>query len=92
MNATAWLQARAIELAASLCTAGVLIAGLAVGIPFLRARIPETLLYSVCCVAAVVLRAGIDLAVRGLSVAARGLHSQPIVIPALSGYPTGMVE
>src|SRR5919197_1209688 len=48
----AWLKARGIELAAALCTAGVLIGGLALGVPFLRARILETFLYSFCCVSA----------------------------------------
>ena len=57
MTVTAWLKARGVELGASLCTAGVLIAGLAVGVPFLRDRIPETFLYSFCCVSAVLLRA-----------------------------------
>ena len=66
MSATAWLQARSVELGASLCTAGILIAGLALGVPFLRARIPEVFLYSFCCVSAVLLRAAIDLAVRAV--------------------------
>jgi hypothetical protein len=65
MSVIGWLKARSVELGASLCTAGVLMAGLAIGVPFLRARIAETFLYSFCCVAAVVLRALIDLAVRG---------------------------
>ena len=64
MTVSLWLKARAVELGASLCTAGILIAGLAAGVPFLRARIPETFLYGFCCVAAVVLRAAIDLALR----------------------------
>jgi hypothetical protein len=64
MTVTDWLKARCVELGASLCTAGVLIAGLAIGVPFLRDRIPETFLYSFCCVSAVLLRAAIDLAVR----------------------------
>ena len=63
MNVSGWLKARSVELGASLCTAAVLIAGLAIGVPFLRARIPETILYSFCCVSAVLLRAAIDLAV-----------------------------
>ena len=71
MTVSAWLKARSVELGASLCTAGVLFAGLAVGVPFLRERIPETFLYSFCCVTAVVLRALIDLALRGSVFAAR---------------------
>jgi len=71
MTVNLWLKARGVELGASLFTAGVLIGGLAVGVPFLRARIPETFLYSFCCVAAVFLRAAIDLAVRGAVFAAR---------------------
>ncbi len=65
VTVTGWLKARLVELGASLCTAGVLIAALAVGVPFLRERIPETFLYSFCCVTAVLLRTFIDLAVRG---------------------------
>jgi fucose permease len=65
MTVIGWLKARFVELVASLCTAGVLMSGLVIGVPFLRARIAETFLYSFCCVSAVLLRAAIDLAVRG---------------------------
>ena len=75
MTVKAWLAVRSVELGASLCTAGVLIAGLAVGVPFLRQRIPETLLYSFCCVSAVLLRAAIDLAIRGATLAARAIRT-----------------
>src|SRR5437773_11140913 len=71
MSAIEWLRIRAVELGASLCTAAILIGGLAVGVPSLRARIPEVFLYSFCCVRAVVLRAGIDLAVRLVLLGAR---------------------
>jgi hypothetical protein len=74
MTVTGWVKARSVELAASLCTAGLLIAGLALGVPFLRARIPETFLYSFCCVSAVLLRAAIDLMVRGTAFAARSIR------------------
>ena len=74
MSISAWLKARLVELGASLCTAGVLIAGLAIGVPFLRERIPETFLYSFCCVAAVLLRAAIDLLVRGTVLATRSIR------------------
>jgi hypothetical protein len=77
MTVSDWLKARSVELGASLCTAGVLIAGLAIGVPFLRARIPETFLYSFCCVSAVLLRAVIDLAVRASVLAARSLRPAP---------------
>ena len=74
MTITGWLKARSVELGAALCTAAVLIAGLAVGVPFLRARIPEVFLYSLCCVTAVLFRAVIDLAVRATVFAARSLR------------------
>ena len=87
MSVSAWLKARSVELGASLCTAAVLIAGLAIGVPFLRARIPETFLYSFCCVSAVFLRATIDLAVRGTALAARALRPAPRVAARLE--PSG---
>ena len=74
MAVTAWLKARSVELGAALCTAAVLIGGLAIGVPFLLDRIPETILYSVCCVTAVLLRAVLDLAVRGTVLAARSVR------------------
>jgi hypothetical protein len=80
MSVTAWLKARGVELGASLCTAAILIAGLAIGVPFLRERIPETFLYSFCCVSAVLLRAVLDLAVRGTVRVARTAHG-PARIP-----------
>jgi len=80
MTVSDWLKARAVELGASLCTAAVLIGGLAIGVPFLLERIPEVFLYSFCCVAAVLLRAVIDLAVRAALLAARG--TRPATAPA----------
>ena len=74
MTVTGWVKARSVELGASLCTAGILIAGLALGVPFLRERIPETFLYSFCCVSAVILLAAIDLAVRGTALAVRRIR------------------
>ena len=88
----AWLRARAVELGAALCTAGVLIGGLALGVPFLRARIPETFLYSFCCVSAVLLRAVLDLGVRAAVLGVRRARAVHIVIPSLSRYPAGMVR
>ena len=83
MTVTGWLKARSVELGASLCTAGVLVAGLAVGVPFLRERIAETFLYSFCCVAAVLLRAVIDLAVRGSALAAHTIRPASAVAARL---------
>ena len=74
MSVTAWLKARLVELGASLCTAGVLIAGLLMGVPFLRERIPETIFYSVCCISAVLIRAAIDLLVRAALLAAHTIR------------------
>jgi hypothetical protein len=88
MNVRIWLRERLVELGASLCTAGVLIAGLAIGVPFLRERIAETFLYSFCCVSAVLLRAGLDLAARVILRAARAVHAQaPMRVPALGPSP-----
>jgi hypothetical protein len=92
MDAATWLRTRAVELGAAVSTAAVLIAGLAVGVPFLRARIPEVFLYSFCCVSAVFVRAVLDLSLRSVVFAARQFRSHPIVIPALSRYPAGMVR
>jgi len=92
MSVTEWLRARAVELGASLCTAAILIAGLAVGVPFLRARIPEVFLYSFCCVSAVLVRAGLDLAVRALMLGARALQGANILISPLSRSPGEMVR
>jgi len=82
MTVRAWLAARSIELAASLCTAAVLIGGLAIGVPFLLDRIPEVFLYSFCCVSAVFLRAAIDLAVRASLIATHGIRRTPAPAPA----------
>jgi hypothetical protein len=88
MTVTSWLKARGVELGASLCTAGILIAGLAIGVPFLRARIPETFLYSFCCVAAVLLRALLDLTVRATVRAAQSIRP-PERVPVPSLGPSG---
>ncbi|HXN03963.1 MAG TPA: hypothetical protein VN895_03925 [Candidatus Acidoferrum sp.] len=88
MNVSIWLRERLVELGASLCTAGVLIAGLAIGVPFLRERIAETFLYSFCCVSAVLLRAVLDLTVRVTVRAARAVYAAaPIPEPALDPSP-----
>ena len=87
MTVGSWLRARLVELAAALATAAVLIAGLAIGVPFLRSRIPETFLYSFCCVNAVLLRAVLDLGVRSVMYAAHRVGPRHFVIPAVSRYP-----
>jgi hypothetical protein len=93
-----WLKARAVELGASLCTAGLLIGGLAAGVPFLRARIPETMLYSLCCVAAVILRAGLDVVGQATIRAAQAVRAAPavrpvpVVIAPLSRYRMGVLR
>ena len=88
MTVKAWIAARSVELGASLCTAALLIGGLAIGVPFLLDRIPEVFLYSFCCVSAVFLRAAIDLALRATMLAARGMRWAPARVrlePALTG-------
>jgi hypothetical protein len=92
MTPLTWLKARAVELGAALCTASVLIGGLAVGVPFLRARIPEVFLYSFCCIAAVFVRAMLDLAVRGAVLAIRRTGVSNILIPPISRYPARVVR
>jgi hypothetical protein len=88
MTVNIWVRERFVELGASLCTAAVLIAGLAIGVPFLRERIAETFLYSFCCVSAVLLRAMIDLTVRGAVRAARTIYAAiPLPVPNLG--PSG---
>ncbi len=77
MTVNAWVTARSVELGAALCTAAILIGGLAIGVPFLLERIPEVFLYSFCCVTAVLLRAAIDLAVRASVLAVRRIRPAP---------------
>jgi len=77
MTVNAWVKARAVELGAALCTAAILIGGLAIGVPFLLERIPEVFLYSFCCVTAVLLRATIDLALRASLLALHGIRPAP---------------
>ncbi len=88
MSVSIWLKERLVELGASLCTAGILIAGLAIGVPFLRERIAETFLYGFCCVSAVLLRAILDLTVRGTVWAMRTVSAAaPLPVPTLG--PSG---
>jgi hypothetical protein len=88
MTVAAWSKARGVELGASLCTAGILMAALAVGVPFLRDRIAETFLYSFCCVIAVLLRAILDLTARGVVRVARTVYAAaPLPVPTLGPSP-----
>jgi len=66
MGVREWLAMRGIELLAAICVAGILIGGVAAGVPFLRSRIAEVILYSVACVAAVLLRSALDLVGQGI--------------------------
>jgi len=81
MTVNAWVRARAVELGAALCTAAVLIGGIAMGVPFLLERVPEVFLYSFCCVTAVLLRAAIDLAVRASVLAIHRIRPAPAPAP-----------
>jgi hypothetical protein len=88
MSVSLWLKDRLVELGASLCTAGVLLGGLAIGVPFLRARIAETFLYGFCCVSAVLLRAVLVLTARGAVWAVRTVYAtEPLPVPTLG--PSG---
>lgn len=73
MGVRQWAELRLVEMLASSCAVALLIAGLAAGLPFLRERIAEVFLYSVCCLSAVVLHAAIDLGFRSARCLARGL-------------------
>lgn len=66
MTARDWLAMRGVELLAALFVAGLLIGGLAAGVPLLRSRIPEVMLYSAACVAAVILRSVLDVLALGI--------------------------
>ena len=57
---------RGVELLAAIFVAAILIGGLAAGVPFLGSRIAEVILYSVACVAAVILRSALDLVAQGI--------------------------
>lgn len=80
MSAAEWLRLRAVELAAAGATASLLVGGLAAGVPFLLDRIPEVFLYSFCCLAAVLLHAVLDLALRAGRALVRRLS--PRAVPA----------
>ena len=64
MGTREWLQRRGVELLAALTTASILLGGVAAGVPFLRERVAEALIYSFCCVSAVVVRGLLDLLAR----------------------------
>jgi len=60
----AMLRRRGVELLSALTTGGILLGGVAAGVPFLRERAAEAIIYSLCCVFAVVLRGLLDLFAR----------------------------
>src|SRR5256886_11625697 len=62
MTVNAWLKARAVELGAALCTATILIGGLAICVPFLVQCLPDGFLSSLRCETAALLLATIYLA------------------------------
>ena len=65
MDTREWLHRRGVELLAAFTTAAILVGGVAAGVPFLRERVAEALIYSFCCVGAVVVRGLLDMLVRG---------------------------
>lgn len=83
MSAREWLAIRGIELLAALFVALVLILGLVAGVPILRLRIAEVILYGVACVAAVILRSALDLAAHGILWLAGlvGVATRPPAVP-----------
>jgi hypothetical protein len=83
MSAREWVEVRVVELLASLFAVSLLIGGLLAGLPFLKERIAEVLLYSVCCVSAVFMHAILDLAFRGARRAVRVMIPTPAAEPAL---------
>ena len=86
MSVREWAELRLVEMLASTCAVALLIAGLAAGLPFLRERIAEVFLYSVCCLSAVVLHAAIDLGFRCVGCLARAVATPaPTVTPAPAG-------
>ncbi len=81
MSAREWIEVRTIELLAALFAVGLLIGGLAAGVPFLVARIPEVFLYSICCLSAVFLHAALDLSFRSARLLVRALAPAPARAP-----------
>jgi hypothetical protein len=77
MTIGVWLRLRGIEFLAAVCAAALLIGGAAAGLPYLRARAAEVFIYGFCCLAAVLLRAVIDLAIRGSLVIVHAVHRAP---------------
>ena len=91
MTTVEWLRLRGVELGAAGAAAGLLIGGLAAGVPFLLDRIPEVFFYSFSCIAAVVLHAALDLGLRGLRAVGRRLRPARRALPA-RGYITTMLS
>ena len=80
MTLREWLQLRAVEMLAALCTAGALVGGLALGVPFLRNRVAEVFLYGFCCVLAVMIRILADVVLGALQLVRRVRF--PLLSPA----------
>jgi len=91
MTVAEWLRLRGIELAAAGATAALLVGGLAAGVPFLLDRIPEVFLYSFCCLAAVLVHALLDLALRAGRVLVRRPDRIPSAVPE-PGYVTSVLS
>jgi hypothetical protein len=89
MTAWEWVQIRGAELLAAAATAGLLVGGVWVGIPFLRERIAEVFLYSFCCVTATVVHTVWDLAMRcgAWLVFTAGATAAPRVMPKVVATP-----
>ena len=83
MTLREWLQLRAVEMLAALCTAGALVGGLALGVPLLRNRVAEVFLYSFCCLAAVLIRILADVVIGAVQLVRRTVRL-PLRSPARS--------
>jgi hypothetical protein len=83
MSAREWVEVRVVELLASLFAVSLLIGGLLAGLPFLRERIAEVLLYSTCCISAVFMHAALDLSFRGARRLVRAMIPAPAADPVL---------
>ncbi|HEY8738442.1 MAG TPA: hypothetical protein VIO62_15525 [Candidatus Dormibacteraeota bacterium] len=87
MSAREWAEVRIVELLASLFAVSLLIGGMLAGLPFLKERIAEVLLYSVCCISAVFMHAALDLSFRGGRRLVRALVLAPSPEPVLEPAP-----
>ncbi len=83
MTAGEWVRLRLVEFGAALCAASILVGGLTLGVPFLRARAGEVLIYGFCCTAAVVVHSTLDLLARACLRLARLVRRAPRPQPAV---------